>query len=294
LPDRRITSIRPLLALLALVAALVSGAAALALLAPSTRNAASPMRPSGGGPCTPASPCLVIVVDDIGRDAAALRQLLALDAELTFAVLPHARHTALSVAAIRGRGRDVLLHLPMEPLDASKVSDERVLLRRTRPLGPPLADCLAAVPAAVAVNNHLGSALTQDRAAIAEVLRLLAKRRLPFLDSRTSEHSVACAVARELDLPCVERDVFLDDPQDRASIERRWREGVLQARIRGWSLAIGHPHPTTIESLRVLLQRHEIRVVGLSRVLPRRRTSSPPSFSRRNSVAAPRSPPPQM
>jgi uncharacterized protein len=267
LADRHITSIRPLLGLLALVAALVSGAGALALFSPSARSSRTAARSIDSSPCTPAQPCLAIVVDDIGRDPMALRRLLALDAELTFAVLPHARHTAMSVAAIRARGRDLLLHLPMEPVDESKISDEPVLLRRARPIGAPLVDCLAAVPGAVAVNNHLGSALTQDRAAITEVLRQLAERALPFLDSRTSERSVACEAARTLELPCVERDVFLDDPRDRPSIERRFRAAVALARGRGWSVAIGHPHPTTIEALRSLLGSREIRVVGLSRVL---------------------------
>ena len=49
---------------------------------------------------------------------------------------------------------------------------------------------LDAVPGAVGVNNHMGSAFSEDRDAMSAVLGVVRKRGLFFLDSRTSAASV--------------------------------------------------------------------------------------------------------
>jgi hypothetical protein len=249
---RRIASLVPLLAALVFLGALVSAAGALALLArpkPARTPVAVERRPAT--PCAPSSPCLAVVVDDLGRDPVALRELLRLDADLTFSVLPHAAHTALSVAAIRARGRELLLHLPLQPLDRSKITDERLVLGPETDLVAATAECLARVPGAVGINNHLGSAVSAARAPVEQILKVVGQRRLFFLDSRTGERSVICSAARAARVPCLERDVFLDDPPD--TIASRWAEAVGRARARGRAIVIAHPHPATIRALRDLV-----------------------------------------
>jgi hypothetical protein len=252
--SRRISSLLPLVAVLVFLGALVSAAGALALLSrptPAQAPVAVERRPAS--PCTPSAPCLAIVIDDLGRDPIALRELLRLDADLTFSVLPHAAHSAISVAAIRARGRELLLHLPLEPLDRHKITDERVVLGAEGDLAAATAECLARVPGAVGINNHLGSAVSADRAPVEQILGVVRERRLFFLDSRTSERSVICGTARTTRVPCLERDVFLDDPPEAGAIAARWAEAVSRARLRGRAIVIAHPHPTTIRALRDLV-----------------------------------------
>jgi uncharacterized protein len=124
------------------------------------------------------------------------------------------------------------------------------------------------VPEAIGVNNHMGSAVTQDPAAMAEVVAALGSRQL-LLDSRTSERSVFCQVAREHGLPCLERDVFLDDPPAPAALTSAWVRALVVARQRGWAVVVAHPFGTTIEALGELLRRRAIRVVRLSRLVAR-------------------------
>ncbi|MCA9669450.1 MAG: divergent polysaccharide deacetylase family protein [Myxococcales bacterium] len=243
------------------------GNAALARWGGAARAAAGSGR-GVGGLCSPASPCLALVIDDIGRDMKALEQLLALDMQLTFSVLPHARHTAAAVKAIRRRRRQLMLHLPMEPLDRAALRDEPIVLSSSRPIVAPLEDCLSRVPGLSAVNNHMGSAMSADASAMAPLLRHLAGRGLPFLDSRTSPHTQICRVARRVGVMCLERDVFLDDPPRPATFIVRLAQALRVARRRGWAVAIGHPHPVTVAQLSKL-SRSEVSfpIVPLSHIV---------------------------
>lgn len=237
--------LRPLFAFVgALVLALTGLAAAMVLRAPPPA-ARPPARPAAA--CTLARPCLVIVIDDIGRDRAALERLLAIPADLTFAVLPHAEHTRESVARLRRAGREHILHLPLEPYPPLLLRDERVLLRADAPIAPALRRCLAAVPGVAGLNTHMGSAFSENPAALGELFAALAPRRLPVLDSRTSPQSQVCALAEAWNVPCAARDVFLDGGATSADFELRMAEQI--ARRQGRAIAIGHPLPATIAAL---------------------------------------------
>ena len=58
---------------------------------------------------------VAIIVDDIGNDLASVDELLALDVPITFAILPHCTHSVDAARVLHRAGREVLLHLPMEP-----------------------------------------------------------------------------------------------------------------------------------------------------------------------------------
>lgn len=218
--------------------------------------------------CDPAQPCVAVVIDDIGRALGPLRRLLALPLELTLAVLPHARQTAASLALLRAAGREYWLHLPLEPEQPRAISDEPVVLRRADRVAPVLAEALSRVPGAAGVSNHMGSAFSADPAATARLFAALRPLRLPFLDSRTTPRTVLCAAARQARVPCLQRDVFLDDARDLVTVEQRWASVLALARLRGWAVAIGHPEPATLHTLEAWVRRdHErIRVVALSRL----------------------------
>lgn len=235
--------------------ALVAGSLVLVALivtlwpSPATR----PDRPhdvSTARRCTPSTPCLAIVIDDVGREVRSLRRLLPTSLDITYAVLPHARGTAASVAALRMAGRQYLVHLPMQPHDSGKVTDEQVILGRDEPIERATLRCLAGVPGAFGVNNHMGSAFTEDARALGRLMKVIRAQGLSFLDSRTTATSRACAVARHHGVLCLERDLFLDDPHDPGKVGGRLRAATGIARRRGWAVAIGHLRAETVEALR--------------------------------------------
>ncbi|MEN6621619.1 MAG: divergent polysaccharide deacetylase family protein, partial [Smithella sp.] len=59
---------------------------------------------------------VAIIIDDIGNDLKVVRELLEIKSDITFAVMPLCRHTRDSAEEVHKAHREVLLHLPMEPL----------------------------------------------------------------------------------------------------------------------------------------------------------------------------------
>lgn len=202
---------------------------------------------------------LAIVVDDIGRELHLFEQLLDLRFRLTFSVLPgsvYAPGTQLRLRDDRRRFREILLHLPMEPEDPARMSEgdeaEETFLLATddaATLRTKVAAALDRVPAAVGVNNHMGSRLSADRAAMDAIMPVLRERGVFFVDSRTSAATVAERAAREADVPTAARQVFLDDDPAPAAIERELARAAALSRERP-VIAIAHSSPALVDVLR--------------------------------------------
>jgi uncharacterized protein len=226
-----------------------------------------------------------IIIDDLGNDAAAAKKLLALPYPLTFSVLPGLAHSARTAAEVYSSGREVMLHLPMEPRPgaAALPGPGEIKVGMTDPeVARIIARDLATVPHARGVNNHMGSLATADPVLMAEVMRVLAQRQLFFVDSRTTAQSAALNVARRMGVPAFYRSVFLDDAESVDYSLGQLRQFRYAIEERGMAIAIGHPHPTTIQALKEFLpelERDDIELVPASDLLrlPGVASLSPPA-----------------
>jgi hypothetical protein len=72
---------------------------------------------------------------------------------------------------------------------------------------------------------------------------------LYFVDSRTDVRTVARDLAREAGLANAQRDVFLDNQQDRDYVRGQLRRLIGKARRHGTAIGIGHPYPETLAVL---------------------------------------------
>jgi uncharacterized protein len=93
------------------------------------------------------------------------------------------------------------------------------------------------------------------------VMQLMKRHNLFFLDSRTSQKSLAYHVARELGVRTARRHVFLDNEIDTHKISQQLRHLAALAREHGNAIGIGHPYSETIQSLHHTLP--EIRQTGV-------------------------------
>ena len=222
---------------------------------------------------------LAIVIDDVGRELHLFEQLLALRYPLTFSVLPgsiYAPGVQLRLRGDRRRYREIMLHLPMEPADPTMMrdgpeADEQFLLRTDDPaiLRAKVESALSRVPSAVGVNNHMGSALTREEAAMAEVMAVLRERSLFFVDSRTIADTRAEAAARARGVPVLRREVFLDHDPAAHAIEAALDEAAQLSRTHP-VVAIAHPSAEVVEVLgRRLPELHAegVAVYPVSRLL---------------------------
>jgi polysaccharide deacetylase 2 family uncharacterized protein YibQ len=218
------------------------------------------------------TPRVAIIIDDIGFDAGLAQAFLALEIPLTFSLLPHAPHRETLARQAIDAGVELMLHLPMEPLEYPRISPgpEALLSPLSGDvLAQRVAAALARLPGVRGVNNHMGSRLTGLPAPIHRVLSLLRERDLYFVDSVTRPGSMCRAVARRLQIPFARRDVFLDHDPRPAVIRRQIRRLIQTAHVHGQAVGIGHPHAATLDALaeaRALLME-QVQLVPASRIV---------------------------
>ncbi|TMA82663.1 MAG: hypothetical protein E6J72_02115 [Deltaproteobacteria bacterium] len=80
-------------------------------------------------------PRVAIVIDDLGDSLEAARAVLDLEPAVTLAVIPFRRYSTRVAAAAVERGREVILHLPLEPAARRRSRRRAVHRRRERPHG---------------------------------------------------------------------------------------------------------------------------------------------------------------
>ena len=200
----------------------------------------------------PSKPLVVVVIDDLGVDKRKTQRMIELPGPLTLSFIPYANDLAAQTGTARAMGHELMLHMPMQPLDPkfdpgpgalfTTLSEEEIRNR--------LKLSLARFSGYVGINNHMGSRFTADKTGMAVVMDELRERGLLFLDSKTSGNSVGIEVARKYGVPSTERHIFLDsEPNNQAIVRQRLHELERIARQQGYAIAIGHPHDTTTNEL---------------------------------------------
>ncbi len=227
------------------------------------------------------SPVISIIIDDIGYRNRDDVNALALPGPLAYAIMPHSPNALEMSALAASSGKDIILHMPMEA-----VEDEK-----NRFLGPgglrkdmneaqfitTLVHNLRSVPNIIGVNTHMGSLLSRDREKMGWLMEYLQVRKIFYVDSVTIGNSVAAVAASTRNVPYLRRDVFLDNSINRADIDEQFNELIRVARLKGSALAIGHPHPETIQVLaRRLETLHEygVRLISVKEMVKHKQTAT--------------------
>jgi polysaccharide deacetylase 2 family uncharacterized protein YibQ len=214
-----------------------------------------------------------IVIDDFGQDIDIANQFLSLPFPVTFSVLPHLRHSREVAERVHARGRELIVHMPMEPqgFPETDPGPGALLLSMTEEqVEETLQAALDATPYAVGMNNHMGSRFTEDPEKMRIVLRELRRRGLFFLDSYTSAKTAGLSSARDLQVPALRRDIFLDHIPTEAFVRKQVQALIRKAKVEGTAVAIGHPHAITLKVLAEEAPRFEkegVQVVPLSVLL---------------------------
>ncbi|TKI04016.1 divergent polysaccharide deacetylase family protein [Martelella alba] len=199
---------------------------------------------------------LAIVIDDFGYRPHEENQVLAMPTAISIAVLPNAPYATEMARKAHAQGRQILIHLPMEPL--SKQPLERDTLRpdmSQEEIARIVREAVNHVPYAVGLNNHMGSAMTSSLSGMRNVMQVLSHYPFYFLDSMTIGDSQSRQAAAGTGVRVIKRDVFLDDTANEADIRRQFNRAVALARRRGSAIAIGHPHPNTVKVLQQMLRQ---------------------------------------
>ena len=163
----------------------------------------------------------------------------------------------------------------LEPERATQDRTEPFLLRRgmtAAEMGEQLARMARDVPQANGASNHMGSAFTSDRQAMAVFAEILKGMGFFFVDSVTSSGTVGLAAAKQAGIPATSRDVFLDDDGRPEEMRRRWAAAIALAKERGDAVLMCHARSETRRILAGLLpdlRKEGIRAVTVEELLAR-------------------------
>jgi len=215
---------------------------------------------------------MAIVIDDFGYTKEPIAAFAAIARPLTFAVLPYRPFT--NEAATRGisSGHQVLLHLPMEPLQQSEQSEKITITVAMSDLEiqDVARKAIQSVPGIIGVNNHQGSRTTANKRAMKSVLAEIKANNLFFLDSRTNSQSIGVEMAREVGVRTGTNQLFLDNTDDVSAIKEKISTAQEMAIKHGSVIVIGHArHNTAIAVSEMIpeLEKHGIRLVFVSQMM---------------------------
>lgn len=205
---------------------------------------------------TPAKPVvghIAVIVDDCGYSVAPCSTSAALTEPVTFSVLPNLKHSVDVAECVHKNGKEVMLHLPMEPHHNTDKYPEGYIILTTmdkNTIEGIIAKSLQSVPFAAGVNNHMGSKATEDKDVMVTTLAMLKKRGLFFVDSMVTDNSVGKSIADEIQIPFTRRDVFLDNKNERSAIEKQFAQLAAIAKKRGYAIGIGHARSLTLQIIK--------------------------------------------
>lgn len=203
-------------------------------------------------PAQNGQPAIAIVIDDLGIDQRRTGVAIDLPAPITLAFIPYGYRLPKHTRRARRNGHELLVHIPMEPMNASADPGKNALLTglTDKQLISRIEWNLSQFQGFVGVNNHMGSKFTAWDRGMKIVVQTLKNRGLMFLDSKTTKNTVGYRLARSLNVPHAVRDVFLDNEISVESINQQLRLLESVARRNGTAIGIGHPHDATVQALR--------------------------------------------
>jgi len=224
-----------------------------------------------------------IIIDDFGGGTGGVRDFLEGEIPITAAVMPFTENSSVHAEWAHKNGLEVMIHLPMEP----KRGKRSWLGPRpiTVDLSPAevrqiVEDAIKSVPYAVGLNNHMGSLAVENEKIVRAIVEVAKERKLFIIDSGTSPGTKFPKVAKELGVPLLKRDVFLDDISSSSYVYKQMIRLAKVTEIKGKGIAIGHVGLTgKVCSIGVFqsmeeFEKRNIKIVPVSKLFSGKLTKS--------------------
>jgi len=212
-------------------------------------------------------PSIALIIDDLGNQHEQGERAVHLPGPVACSFLPYGPFTRALASQAHMQNKEVLLHLPMQAAAHEQALDEKGVLTLNmthQQFLTTLQHDLDAVPFVSGLNNHMGSLLTRHPGHMAWLMQSNSEQgSLFFVDSRTTDRTVAARLAREYGVPSIDRNVFLDNDLEPEAIRAEFRRLLGIARKQGFALGIAHPRTQTLQVLREEIDKLESQGVEL-------------------------------
>jgi polysaccharide deacetylase 2 family uncharacterized protein YibQ len=194
---------------------------------------------------------VALVLYGFGDDAAEADSFFALRAPFAVAVVPGGKDGVRVLDHAREREREVVLHLPLEPINYPRVNPgpgTLLVSMSPRRVSTAVRRHLSQAGAVTAVANHMGSLATQDMTVMTALYREIKRRRIAFLHMTPAPGAVCKSLAAEMGVNYAEPDDVVDGEarqDDTKALDRRWNDLLKEARARGRMVVMMRATPLT-------------------------------------------------
>ena len=225
----------------------------LPIIAPDGRTPAEayarPFTPNG-------RPKVALVIGGLGLNPTSTRQAIeTLPPQITLSFVPYSEGLQGWIDLARAHGHEVLLEVPMEPVDYPDNDPGPYTLMANAPGGETVKKLewlLSRATGYFGVTNYLGSRFMTSDAAMGAFAGALRGRGLAFLDDGQ-------AVRRGGGLPRASADRIIDDQLDGQAIDQQLLALEAGALQRGQALGSGFAYPITLAQVGAWAQAVETR-----------------------------------
>ena len=193
-----------------------------------------------------------LIIDDFGyRNDHVSNGFLQLPGKLTYAIIPGHDYSQLFSKKAYDSGYEIIVHLPMENIGKTYGEEEYVLMSyfQDDEIKNRINKAFDYLPESIGLNNHQGSRGTADSRVMTLVAGVIKEKKKFFIDSRTTNNSLAETTMRKYGVPTNKRDVFLDNELDEEKIKIQLLELADVSEEKGIAIGIGHVKPQTLNVL---------------------------------------------
>ena len=194
---------------------------------------------------------VVIIVGGLGISQTSTQQALQkLDPRITLAFAPYGNSLRRWMENARKKGHELLLQLPMEPIDYPQNNPGPHTLKADANLQENIANlhwAMSRITNYVGVMNYLGNKLLAQPASLSPIFSEISERGLLFVEDGTVKNSVAAGVAVKELVPYARGHILLDNVRSRSAIADKLVKLAEQAKRTGVAIGVGNAFPDTID-----------------------------------------------
>lgn len=198
-------------------------------------------------------PRIALVITGLGLSSAATNiAIQSLPGTITLAFAPYAERLDDWIRLARTAGHEVLLNVPMEPVNYPEYDPGPQTLLTSLPPQENVERLLWTLSRAtgyVGVVDFMGSRFATSRKHLRPILKMLKKRGLMYMDSKSASRSLAPVLADDIEIPFVINSQFIDEQASRFAIDKQLEFLEATAKKNKMAIGMGSPYPVTLERI---------------------------------------------
>lgn len=199
------------------------------------------LEPNANGKTKPLQ--AAIIIDDFGGGTGGVREFLEGNIQITAAVMPFTEASRQHAFWAHRNGIEVMVHLPMQPKKGKRswLGPKPITVDLTpKEVKKRVCEAVQTVPYAKGLNNHMGSLAVEKEEIVRAIVEVAKEKNLYIVDSGTSPNSKFPQITKELGVPLLRRDVFLDDISSAPHVKSQMEKLAKITERKGQGVAIGH------------------------------------------------------